>query len=258
MSARLEIFDDADRLGEAVAVEIATKLETASGRLVLGCPAGRTPATAYEAFSRLIERRQLDLSKTHLVLMDEYVEPNGAAWRLCSQDAHYSCRRFAERHIRQAFNSGLAPERRIPASQVYVPDPDDPAAYEKRIERLGGVDLFLLASGTSDGHVAFNPPGTALSQRTHITALAATTRRDNMASFPAFRNFEETPSHGIGVGPGTIAQWSRAAILILIGEQKRAAFRRIVDANRYDPTWPATVVHACANAAIYADRAAAR
>ncbi len=45
--------------------------------------------------------------------------------------------------------------------QLWYADPADPAAYDRRIAAAGGIDLFLLASGASDGHVAFNPPGSA-------------------------------------------------------------------------------------------------
>ena len=37
--------------------------------------------------------------------------------------------------------------------------PADPEGYEQRLADAGGIDLFLLASGAGDGHVAFNPPG---------------------------------------------------------------------------------------------------
>ena len=51
---------------------------------------------------------------------------------------------------------------------------------------LGGIDIFLLASGSSDGHVAFNNVYSKLSQKTHITKLSIKTRKDNMKTFPNF------------------------------------------------------------------------
>src|SRR5215207_2694717 len=41
------------------------------------------------------------------------------------------------------------------------------AAYEDAIRRAGGVDLQILGIGT-DGHIAFNEPGSSLASRTRI------------------------------------------------------------------------------------------
>lgn len=256
MSVPVTVFDDADTLGEAVAAEIAVRFRPGR-RFVLGCPGGRSPRTTYQAFARLGAERGLDLSDMHIVMMDEYLVAAPGGWRRCPETAHFSCGGFGHREIRRPFNAGLPAAKQIPPEHLHVPDPDDPAGYDNLIEKLGGIDLFLLASGASDGHVAFNPPGTPLSQRTHVVELALTTRRDNMATFPEFGCIEETPSHGITVGPGTIAHWSRAAIMILIGCDKAATFQRITRAGGYQPDWPATVVQACREPAVFADRAAA-
>lgn len=258
MSAALSVFDDAAVLAEAAASLIIERFEMAPrGRFVLGCPAGRTPLATYRALHRLAPQCGLDLRDLHLVLMDEYVERRADEWDLCPPEAHYSCRGFIERELRQPLNDRLAPTKGLPVENLHVPDPRNPAAYEELIEGLGGVDLFLLASGASDGHVAFNPAGTPLAARTRVVALSQTTRRDNLATFPGFRTLDDTQTHGVSVGPGTIANWSHAALLMLTGDSKAEAFRRITCASSYDAAWPASVVHACANAMIYADRAAA-
>jgi glucosamine-6-phosphate deaminase len=46
--------------------------------------------------------------------------------------------------------------------------------------------------------------------------------------------------------------------MLLWGENKSYAFDRITRADRYDPLWPATIVHDCRNAGIYADEEAAQ
>ena len=51
---------------------------------------------------------------------------------------------------------------------MHGPDPDDPqhagAAYEALLADAGGVDLQVLGIG-SDGHLAFNEPGSSLGSR---------------------------------------------------------------------------------------------
>ena len=167
-------------------------------------------------------------------MMDEYVP-------VPPPEAHYSCRGFALREIAEPLG---VPERR-----VWVPDPGDPDAYDGRIESAGGIDLFLLASGASDGHVAFLPPGSAREGRTSVVDLAETTRRDNLATFPEFGSVDEVPRQGVSVGLATIAAASRLR-LILHGPDKRAAAERLLALERFDPEWPASIVHAHPDAQI--------
>ena len=119
----------------------------------------------------------------------------------------------------------------------------------------GGIDLFLLASGASDGHVAFVPPGSRRDGRTAVLAIAESTRRDNLATFPAFRSLDEVPREGVSVGLGTIAA-ARALRLVLHGAGKRAAAARLLALDGFDPSWPASVVHDHPDAEIWLDREA--
>jgi glucosamine-6-phosphate deaminase len=259
VTAPLRVFESAEALGDYAAARIWERLEAAAavrGAMTLGCPAGRSPATTYAALARLAYGRAIDGRMLHLVMMDEYVEEQDGAWRLCPADAHYSCRRFGETHIRIAFNQGLA--QPIPPANLHTPSANAPEAYDATIAALGGIDLFLLASGAGDGHVAFNPPGTPRGAGSRHIRLADRTRQDNMATFPAFRSLDEVPRFGVSVGPATIAGQARAALMILSGAAKGPALARIAAADRYDPDWPATIVHDCRDAEILADEAAVR
>ena len=138
-----------------------------------------------------------------------------------------------------------------------MPDPAVAAGYDMRLADAGGIDLFLLASGAGDGHIAFNPPGSPRDSRSRVVELAAQTRRDNLATFPDFKSLDEVPTHGITIGIASIADLSKAATMIVWGEGKRAACRRISEAKAYDPSWPATIVVECRNAELHADRDAA-
>ena len=229
---RVRVFADADELGSALAREIV-ELQPS----LLGCPGGRSLVSTYRALTASDE----DLSGTTVVMMDEYVP-------VPPPSAHYSCRGFALREIAEPLG--------IPRDSVWLPDPDEPAAYDARIEAAGGIDLFLLASGASDGHVAFLPPGSPLGGRTSVVRLAETTRRDNVATFPEFASADEVPEHGVSVGLGTIAD-ARRVRLVLHGRDKRAAAERVTSLDDFDPSWPASVVHVCADAEIWLDGQAA-
>ena len=226
--------------------------------MTLGCPGGRSLRTTYAALARLAAVRNADLSCLHIVMMDEYIEAKGERWTLCPADAHYSCRRFGDIEIRQVFNAGIDTASHVPAANVHVPDPNAPEEYEALIERLGGIDVFLLASGQTDGHVAFNGQGCTLHERTRVIELTDATRRDNLGTFPGFRSLSEVPRYGVSVGPGSIARHSRAALLMLLGAGKATALRRVTSTPAYDPDWPASVVLECADAQIVTDDAAVR
>ena len=252
----ISVFATAELAGTFAAGEVVMRLERGlleRGTMMLGCPGGRSLRTTYAALARIFADRATDLRCLHIIMMDEYVEARGEGWATCPVDAHYSCRRFGEVEIRAVLNAGIPQQAQIPAANLHVPDPNAPQDYETLIERLGGIDVFLLASGQSDGHVAFNPRGCALHERTRVITLARDTRRDNMGTFPQFRSLDEVPHHGVSVGPGTIVDHSRSAILMLLGAGKGIALRRIAAAAEYDPDWPASVVLACADAQIITD-----
>jgi glucosamine-6-phosphate deaminase len=206
--AEVRRFASADELGRALAAEIV-----ALRPRLLGCPGGRSLLTTYRALP--------ELPDTTAVMMDEYVPvpPSGA---------HHSSRGFAERELR--------------VREVWTPDPGDPAAYDERIVAAGGIDVFLLASGASDGHVAFLPPGSPPDGRTSVVRLAESTRRDNLVTFPAFRSLADVPERGVTVGLGTIVS-ARRLRLVLHGPDKREATERLLSYESFDPEWPASIVH---------------
>ncbi len=254
------IFTTDYELGLAAATEIFSGVKNAlaqSRNYVLGCPGGRSPRSTYRALAKIVSTEQISLEHLYIAMMDEYVlQQSDNEYRNVNPESHFSCRGFAMHEIREILNTGLAPDKHLPYEHILVPDAKNPAAYEDQMQSLQ-VDCFLLASGASDGHVAFNGRGTEGSATTRITALAEETRRDNMHTFPAFNSLSEVPTFGVTVGPGTIAKCSKSAIMLLQGEHKQEAFRRINSAQQYEIDWPATIVTECENPQIFADSLAA-
>jgi glucosamine-6-phosphate deaminase len=255
------VFPDAEALGAQLAGEILDLLSEArkeSRSFLLGCPGGRSLRSTYQALGRLATESGADLSPLVIVMMDEYVLPTRqGGFRNCPANAHYSCHRFAREEIAATLNSGLPRARRVRSASVWFPNPDAPGAYETKIEKAGGVDLFLIASGASDGHVAFNPPGSALNSPTRIVPLAESTRRDNLGTFPKFGGLADVPAHGVSVGLGTIARHSRRVALVIHGAHKREAVRRLLQCPDFTPDWPASVILRCRKPSVWLDHAAA-
>ena len=196
------------------------------------------------------------MSHVVLVMMDEYLVPGDGGFRYAPADEPWSCHHFARAEIAERLNAGLPSERRLSDEAIWFPDPRDPAAYDARIADAGGIDFFVLASGASDGHVAFNPPGSPRESRTRIIPLSEETRRDNLQTFPAFGTLSAVPHHGVSVGIDTIAR-AKAAAMVVWGAGKRLTLARMLRAEGYEPEWPATVIHECAGREILSDAAAA-
>jgi glucosamine-6-phosphate deaminase len=96
--------------------------------------------------------------------------------------------------------------------------------YERMIEEAGHIDLQVLGIG-SDGHIAFNEPGSSLGSRTRLKTLTSETVRDN-ARF--FGGEEHVPRLAVTMGVGTILE-SKRCMLLAIGEAKARAVRDAIE-----------------------------
>jgi glucosamine-6-phosphate deaminase len=182
---------------------------------VLGVATGSSPMLAYR---QLVERRRSgrapSYARVRAFLLDEYVGLPADH----EQSYLATIRRELTDHL------DLAPEN------VHVPNgsADDLAAagpaYDAAISAAGGVDLQVLGIGT-DGHLAFNEPGSSLASRTRLKTLTARTRQDN-ARF--FGSPEDVPRHVLTQGLGTILE-ARHLVLVASGEGKAAAVAAAVE-----------------------------
>ncbi|WP_329001226.1 hypothetical protein OHA18_43100 [Kribbella sp. NBC_00709] len=244
MTTPITVMPDAAQLGEAVAQRILEQLTT--GRAIIGFPAGRSATPVATALRKSGAR----LDGLQIVMMDEYVTRRAGRWELLDPRTPHSCIGWAQRNLLGPL--GLGP------TSLLTPDPNDPEAFKDEILDRGGIDLFLLASGQGDGHVALNGPGTPRDAPTRVVELPESTRRDNMSTFPNLQSPADVPAYGVTIGTAELAELSHSAVMLLWGSNKADAFDRISQADRYDPLWPATIVHDCRNAGIYADEAAAQ
>ena len=168
---------------------------------VLGLATGTTPLGTYRELIRLHREESLDFSHVTTFNLDEYVG-------LAPSHPH-SYRYFMQKNLFEHLN--------FDPSRTHVPDGralDFDAhcrQYEQRIRDAGGIDLQVLGIG-SDGHIAFNEPGSSLGSRTRLKTLTGETVRDN-ARF--FGSEEQVPRLAITMGVGTILESQRCLLLAL-------------------------------------------
>ena len=247
------VFDTPEDLGRQVADDILDGLAASgAGPYLVGFPAGRSAVPVVDALVHEARCRSVDLSRLHVVMMDDYVEQTPDGYRRIDPDLQHSCLGWAIRRIVRPL-AGLG----FHQDQLLAPDPNDTGAIVTAIGDLGGVDLFVMASGQSDGHVAFNGPGTVLDATTRVVGLSESTRTDNLSTFPHLQDLDQVPQFGVTLGTGDFVSLCRSVRMVVWGRHKSEAFDRLRATSDYDPGWPATVVHRCQDPAILADTAAA-
>jgi glucosamine-6-phosphate deaminase len=127
------------------------------------------------------------------------------------------------------------------------------AGYEDAIRQAGGVDLQILGIGT-DGHIAFNEPGSSLASRTRIMTLTRQTRIDNARFFDG--DVDAVPTHCLTQGQATIMD-ARHVVLVATGKGKAEAVHHLVE-GPVSAMWPATVLQHHPHVTVLLDDAAAR
>ena len=181
---------------------------------VLGLATGSSPLATYRELIRMHKQEGLDFSEVTTFNLDEYVglpSVHPQSYRQFMQVNLFD-------HINITQGSTNVPDGRALDFELHC------RLYEQRIEDVDGIDLQILGIG-SDGHIAFNEPGSSLGSRTRLKTLASETIRDN-ARF--FGGEDKVPRLAVTMGVGTILE-SRRCILLAFGEHKAQAIRDTVE-----------------------------
>lgn len=207
------VYKQYEEMSKAAAQEVADVLN-AKPNAVLGMATGSTPLGVYQELVRMHDRGEVDFSHVTTFNLDEYVGlPITHA-----QSYHRFMHENFFRHIN------------IPAQNIHIPSGTTTNYrafcdwYEKRIVECGGIDLQIVGIG-SDGHIAFNEPGSSLSSRTRLKTLAKQTIDDN-ARF--FDRPEDVPIYAITMGVGTILE-ARQILMLANGAKKAEAVAAAVE-----------------------------
>ncbi len=210
---RVVILQSAEEVSRRAAEMFVAQLKRRPGA-VLGLATGSTPLATYQRLIELYRSGQVSFAQATTFNLDEYV---GLA-----PDHPQSYHHF--------MHTNLFSQIDVDPRRCHVPDGlaedyfEYGRQYEQAIQAAGGIDLQLLGIG-SDGHIAFNEPGSSLASRTRLKALTAETRRDN-ARF--FNSLDEVPKLAVTMGVGTILE-ARRIILLATGSGKADAVRQFIE-----------------------------
>jgi len=223
-----------------LAADVIERLLTTSPDPVLGLATGSTPEPLYQELIRRHREEGLSFAHARAFTLDEYVGlPAGHPERYAAV-----IRRGLTDHL------DLKPEA--------VQGPDGSSAdllgectrYEQSIVDAGGVDVQITGIG-SDGHIAFNEPGSSLASITRLKTLNALTRADNSRFFSSAA---DVPRHVLTQGLGTILR-SGHLLLLATGGSKADAAARAVE-GPLTASCPASIVQLHPHATVLLDQAA--
>ena len=203
---------------------------------VLGLATGSSPLGVYQRLVEANKKGIISFKNVTTFNLDEYVgldENNKQSYRYFMNDNLFN-------HID------------INKDNTHVPcgtgDYENNATkYDSKIEKSGGIDLQILGIG-SDGHIAFNEPGTSFESLTHVTDLAKSTIEDNSRFF---NSIEEVPTKAVTMGLSSIMK-AKKIVLIATGANKANAIKELIN-GEISEDLPCSILKNHKDVTIYVD-----
>ena len=196
------------------AAAMITAAVKANPKIVLGLATGSTPVGMYKEMIKAVKAKEVSYSQVRTWNLDEYLGLAG------THDQSY----------RYFMNTNLFDSIDIKKSNTHVLNGlakdwrKEVKAYEAAIKKAGGIDIQVLGIG-SDGHIAFNGPGSSLSSRTRLVSLTPQTIKDNSRFF---KKAADVPKQALSMGVGSIME-AKKIILLAFGKNKADAVAAAVE-----------------------------
>lgn len=146
---------------------------------------------------------------------------------------------------------GIAPESTNIENGMAEDAAAECARYDALLEALPR-DIQLLGLG-SNGHIAFNEPGTPFGSGTHVVTLAESTVKDNAR---LFKDISEVPRQAFTMGIRQIMQ-AKKVLILASGANKAEAVCKMVKGDVTESV-PASVLQLHPDCVLIADEAAAK
>jgi len=181
---------------------------------ILGLPTGSTPIGVYRGLIKLYQKNEISFENVVTFNMDEYVglEPSNI------QSYNY----FMHDNF---FNHINIPKENINLLDGLADDLEDECIRYENTIKSHKINLFLCGVG-SDGHLAFNEPGSSFQSRTRVKTLCDETLNSNVIYFNNDTN--AIPRLVLTVGLGTIMD-AEEVLLMASGCNKAVAVKQIIE-----------------------------
>lgn len=227
-----------EKISEEIA-KLIIDLVNENPKAVLGLATGSSPLGVYERLVNACKNNEVSFKDVTTFNLDEYVGLDGQ---------HNQSYRFF-------MNDNLFNHIDIDLNKTHVPSgvgnyEESAKEYDNLIEEAGGIDLQILGIG-SDGHIAFNEPGTSFNSLTHIAELAESTIKDNSRFF---NSVDEVPTKAVTMGLASIMR-AKKIVLIATGENKADAIHGLLE-GLITEDLPCSILRNHPDVTIYVDHAA--
>ena len=244
---RLIIRPDYDDCSQWAANYIAYKINgfrpTPQKPFVLGLPTGSTPLGTYRELIKLNQAGKLSFENVVTFNMDEYIGLDGRH----PQSYHYFMWENFFKHID------------IKRENVHILNgmtknyAKECQKYEDAIKKAGGIHLFLGGVG-SDGHIAFNEPGSSLTSRTRVKTLTSETIKATSRFF--HNDISIVATSALTVGVGTIMD-AQEVMILSTGANKARALHHAVEGS-VNHMWTVSILQMHQHAIIVCDEEATK
>ena len=222
------------------AFEVMAEVVKNNPRAVLGLATGSTPIGLYKNMIEDHEKNGTSYREIKTVNLDEYAGLDYSS----DQSYVYFMRHNLFDHIdidlkNTNIENGKAADR---AAEC--------ARYNALLDELPR-DIQVLGIG-SNGHIAFNEPGTPFGSVTHIVDLTESTIKDNSRMFASI---DEVPRLALSMGVYDIMM-AKSIVMVVSGADKAEAVKAMLQ-GPVTPQFPASILqyHPCCT--VVADEAAA-
>lgn len=222
------------------AFEVMAAVVKNNPKAVLGLATGSTPVGLYKRMIEDHEKNGTSYKNIHTVNLDEYAGLDYSS----DQSYVYFMRSNLFDHIdidlkNTNIENGKAADRAAECER-----------YNKLLDTMK-QDIQVLGIG-SNGHIAFNEPGTPFGSVTHIVNLTESTIKDNSRMF---KNVEEVPRQAFTMGLKNIMN-AKKILILANGANKARAVYGLVCGNVTEEV-PASVLQLHPDCTLVCDEAAA-
>ena len=206
---------------------------------VLGLATGTSPLQVYADLAKANKEGRVTFKDVATFNLDEYIGLEGTH--------NQSYRYFMNENLFNHIDINKERTHVLKGTGDYLAYANQ---YDKLIEEFGGIDIQILGIG-SDGHIAFNEPGTPFDSLTHVAELAESTIVDNSR---LFNDISEVPTKAVTMGLRSIMN-ARKIVLIATGKNKAKAIYNLLKGPKTEEV-PCSILQDHKDCTIYCDEEA--
>ena len=233
------VVENYQQIGQQGAQIIAEVIKN-NPNAVLGLATGTSPIGIYQNLVEMCQKGEISFANVKTVNLDEYVGLDGTH----------------PQSYRYFMNDNLFNHVDIDKANTFVPNgvaenlQEECTRYTTLVNNLV-QDIQLLGIG-SNGHIAFNEPGTPFDSTTHVVNLTENTIKDNSR---LFEDISQVPTKALTMGIANIMNAKRI-LIVANGKNKAQAVYDMVK-GQVNTTCPASVLQNHPDVTVIVDKDAA-